>query len=91
MRLNTPDQLIMQPDQSSPAVHDPAGGVIERDAAGNPTGFLKDPPAIALALRAIPRPSAEERLGLLEQAQAMHSRHGVTTIFEPKAGEEELA
>lgn len=91
MRLNTPDQLIMQPDQSSPAVHDPAGGVIERDAAGNPTGFLKDPPAIALVLRAIPKPSAEERLGLLEQAQAMHSRHGITTIFEPKAGEEEFA
>ncbi|WP_374596413.1 amidohydrolase [Sphingosinicella sp.] len=70
---------------------DPAGGVIERDAAGNPTGFLKDPPAIALVLGAIPKPSADERLDLLTQAQAMHSRHGITTIFEPKAGEEELA
>ncbi len=69
----------------------PVGGVIDRDAAGNATGFLKDPPAIGLVLRAIPKPSQEERLALLEQAQAMHSRHGITTIFEPKAGEEDLS
>lgn len=69
----------------------PPGGIIERDSAGNATGFLKDPPAISLALKAIPKLSEDERLQRLTQAQAMHSSHGITSIVEPKAGEEELA
>src|SRR5437773_476273 len=40
------------------ATHDPAGGRIERDASGHPTGTLRDT-AAEIVLRAEPKPSLD--------------------------------
>jgi predicted amidohydrolase YtcJ len=56
----------------TPETPDPPGGTVVRDAAGRPTGVLKDE-AQALVLRAIPEPSDDE----LDRALAAAARHAV--------------
>src|SRR5713226_7005689 len=58
---------------------DPDGGTIVRDAAGEPTGILKDN-AEALVTRAIPEPSREMNLRAARAALKEAARVGVTTI-----------
>jgi predicted amidohydrolase YtcJ len=58
---------------------DPPGGTIERDAAGEPTGIVKDN-AWDLVLRAVPPPSREMNLRAARAALAEAARVGVTTI-----------
>jgi predicted amidohydrolase YtcJ len=61
------------------ATPDPEGGTIVRDAAGAPTGILKDN-AQRLVQRAIPEPSRELNLRAARAALAEAARRGVTTI-----------
>jgi hypothetical protein len=56
-----------------------AGGEIVRDAAGNPTGILKDN-ATALVNRAVPAPSAGEMDRALEAAMSYFAARGVTSV-----------
>ena len=58
---------------------DPAGGVIVRDARGEPTGALKDA-AIGLVEAVIPAPTRAERRGALERALREAARLGVTSV-----------
>jgi hypothetical protein len=58
---------------------DPPGGTIVRDAAGEPTGVLKDN-ASDLVARVIPEPSREMNLRAARAALAEAARFGVTTI-----------
>ena len=58
---------------------DPPGGTIVRDAAGEPTGVLKDN-AADLVARVIPEPSREMNLRAARAALAEAARVGVTTI-----------
>jgi predicted amidohydrolase YtcJ len=58
---------------------DPDGGTIVRDAAGQPTGILKDNAQDLLA-RVIPEPSREMNLRAARAALAEAARFGVTTI-----------
>ena len=58
---------------------DPEGGTIVRDAAGEPTGILKDN-AEELVTRAIPEPSREMNLRAARAALKEAARVGVTTI-----------
>jgi predicted amidohydrolase YtcJ len=58
---------------------DPDGGTIVRDAAGEPTGILKDN-AQDLMGRVIPEPSREMNLRAARAALAEAARFGVTTI-----------
>ena len=58
---------------------DPPGGTIVRDAAGVPTGVLKDN-AAELVARVIPEPSREMNLRAARAALAEAARVGVTTI-----------
>jgi predicted amidohydrolase YtcJ len=58
---------------------DPDGGTIVRDAAGEPTGILKDN-AQELVQRAIPEPSRELNLRAARAALREAARFGVTTI-----------
>ena len=58
---------------------DPAGGVIVRDAAGEPTGVLKDA-AMKLIDPAIPRQTAAEQDAALTAAMAEAARVGVTSV-----------
>lgn len=57
---------------------DPPGGAIDRDAAGEPTGILRD--AGELVWRVIPAVSDDELRGALDAALAHAARLGVTSI-----------
>jgi predicted amidohydrolase YtcJ len=63
-------------DRNTP---DPPGGSIVRDAAGNPTGALKDA-AKGLVERVIPEPNEEQLTRAVRAALAEARRLGVTTI-----------
>ncbi|MEO7457801.1 MAG: amidohydrolase [Gemmatimonadaceae bacterium] len=58
---------------------DVAGGTIVRDAAGEPTGILKDN-AMDLMDAAIPAPSLEMSLRALDAAMTYVAERGVTTV-----------
>ena len=58
---------------------DPAGGVIERNREGEPTGILKDN-ALELAERAMPPPSREANKAAARAALREAARLGVTTV-----------
>ena len=60
---------------------DPAGGEIERDAAGKPTGILKEK-AIELVEKVIPRPPMETLLNALEEGMANAQRAGLVGIHD---------
>jgi predicted amidohydrolase YtcJ len=68
-------------DRKTPDV---PGGTIVRDAAGEPTGLLKDN-AMDLVSRAIPEPSHEANLAAARAALAEAARVGVTTIQDNSA------
>ena len=61
------------------ATPDPVGGVIVRDAAGEPTGIFKDA-AQGLISRAIPRPTEAEMTEALRAALAEAARVGLTSV-----------
>src|SRR6185503_10314653 len=71
------------------ATADPTGGVVVRDAAGEPTGMLKEA-AVDLAYAAIPKPSRAEKLALIERALAQMARHGLTMVQNAHGTAEEL-
>jgi len=58
---------------------DPKLGVIVRDRRGEPTGLLKGA-AMALAEKALPRPTREERAKALIVAIREAQRHGITSV-----------
>jgi predicted amidohydrolase YtcJ len=58
---------------------DPPGGVIVRDAQGNPTGALKDA-AEDLVLKVIPPLSHDQRLRAMRRALAYAASLGVTSV-----------
>ena len=58
---------------------DPPGGLIVRDAKGEPTGILKDA-AAGLVGRVIPEPSDADLDAALDAALAEAARHGVTSV-----------
>lgn len=57
----------------------PPGGEIVRDAAGEPTGVLKDA-AMGLVYRVIPSPSAETRLGAIRAGLRHAASLGITSV-----------
>lgn len=65
---------------------DPPGGLIERDAGGEPTGILKES-AIGLVRRHVPAPSEPQRREALRAAMRHANAHGLTcvhTMAEPQ-------
>ena len=58
---------------------DPPGGVIVRDAQGNPTGIIKDD-AMDLVFKVIPPPSHQRRLRAAKRALAYAASLGVTSV-----------
>lgn len=59
---------------------DPSGGKIDRDAQGQPTGIIREGPALALVQKHIPPPSYETRRKALESSIQDALAHGVTSI-----------
>jgi predicted amidohydrolase YtcJ len=72
------------------ATRDPAGGKIERDAAGNPTGLLVDS-AMALVESKIPPPSVADRERALARAQEIMLGHGLTAVADMGTSAEDWA
>jgi predicted amidohydrolase YtcJ len=70
---------------------DPTGAKIDRDATGQPTGIIREGPALALIEKIIPPPSREERTRALEVAIADALAHGVTSIQDFSDWEDFLA
>jgi predicted amidohydrolase YtcJ len=68
----------------------PPRGEIQRDAAGQATGILKEA-AMELVDRALPPPTVVQDLGGLEQAIRLAHRHGLTSVQEAGAGLEQFA
>ncbi|MEM6912763.1 MAG: amidohydrolase, partial [Pseudomonadota bacterium] len=62
---------------------DPPGGMIVRDADGEPTGILKDN-AKLLVERVIPQPSAEEEESALKGAIDLCHKNGVAQVHIPE-------
>ncbi len=69
------------------ATPDPAGGKIERDAGGAPTGFLKDA-AQGLVAALVPPLSLAERMALTQQALDLARARGITTVQDAWASED---
>lgn len=63
------------------ATQEPAGGVIVRDATGEPTGVLKDA-AMELVSAKIPERSFDAKLAAARRAMDLARREGVTTIHD---------
>jgi predicted amidohydrolase YtcJ len=59
----------------------PDGGTIVKDAAGNPTGLLKDA-AMSLVFRAIPPQTEEQHIRAVRAAMAEARRFGITGIHD---------
>ncbi|MBA2339073.1 MAG: amidohydrolase [Pyrinomonadaceae bacterium] len=64
---------------------DPPGGLIVRDARGEPTGILKDA-AMSFVYRVIPDSSFEEKLAAARAATNHAARFGVTSVQDMSAG-----
>ena len=62
------------------ATADPAGGAIDRDGSGAPTGILREAPAMKLVEQMIPPPSQEQRALALTTAMDDALAHGVTSV-----------
>jgi predicted amidohydrolase YtcJ len=58
---------------------DPDGGFIDRDAAGDPRGWVQDA-ALELAQRVLPPLPEEALIGGLGQASASYAAHGIGTV-----------
>jgi len=72
------------------ATKDPAGGRINRDATGNPTGLLEDTAQSLIdALRRAPTPA--ENVTAAKAALAALRAQGVTTFLDAAASEETIA
>ncbi len=72
------------------ATADPAGGLIERDARGEPTGVLVDN-AAGLVEQKIPEPSPAERERRLLEAMRACARAGLTMVHDAGIGRGTLA
>jgi predicted amidohydrolase YtcJ len=62
---------------------DPPGGVVERDAGGEPTGFLVERPAVELVERVMPPVAAADRLRWLRDIQPFFHAAGLTSVVDP--------
>ena len=69
---------------------DPPGGVIVRDARGNPTGAIKDA-AMDILFKAVPSPSHAERRRYAESALKHAASVGVTSVQHMSADFTEIA
>ena len=73
------NSLALKASNIAKATQDPAGGHIERDASGQPTGTLRDV-AAEIALGAKPRPSLDAEAEQLHKAMDTMRSVGITSV-----------
>ena len=73
------NSLALEAASITRATEEVAGGAIERDGSGEPTGVLKDN-AMSLVDRVVPPPSEEMRLRALDAAMRYVAERGVTSV-----------
>ncbi|HLJ66625.1 MAG TPA: amidohydrolase [Chloroflexota bacterium] len=66
---------------------DPAGGEIERNEHGAPTGLFKEAPAMDLVARLIPRPSVPEGAHAIARALQTMASFGITSASDAATGD----
>lgn len=69
---------------------DPEGGKIGRDSQGQLTGYLEENAFIQQGAK-VPRPDLSDMLDMLDEAQTLYLRYGITTVQDGMVGERELA
>ncbi|MBZ5540785.1 MAG: amidohydrolase family protein [Acidobacteriia bacterium] len=84
------NSLALQLAGVSKATPNPAGGEVERDAAGDLTGMLKEDTAMALVEKKIPPPTPAQRRKGIELALADAAKNGVTSVQDNSAWEDFL-
>lgn len=84
------NSLALEKANVTRATRDPEGGEILRDAAGEPTGILKET-AAGLVNRVVPAPSREEKMEALGRSLAEARRYGITSVQDSVSGYETLA
>jgi len=70
---------------------DPRGGRIERDARGEPTGLLLEPPAVNLVGRLVPPLSRAERRRALSEVQQAYHAAGICGVIDPGLAPDDMA
>ncbi len=75
----------------TPETEDPEGGKIDRDGTGQPTGIVREAPAIALLTRRIPPPDSDTRRRALQLSIDDALAHGVTSVQDFSDWEDFLA
>lgn len=85
--VNSKALAIAGIDRNTP---EPAGGRIERDASGEPTGLLLELPAFQPVARHVPTLSHEDRLASLAEIQKTYHAVGITGIIDPGVNTETL-
>jgi predicted amidohydrolase YtcJ len=84
------NSLALEKANVTRATRAPEGGEILRDAAGEPTGILKET-AAGLVGRVVPAPSREEKMEALARSLAEARRYGITSVQDSVSGYETLA
>ena len=82
--MSLANSLALRMAGVSKATKDVPGGVIVRDADGNPTGILKDA-AQELVERVIPPPSEQQIIDAVRAAQTYANAQGVTSVQDMSA------
>jgi len=76
------NSLALQIAGITSSTPDPVGGVIERDASGEPTGVFYNHRAMDLVRRYIPLPTRESVVQNISAAQSIFAAYGVTTFHD---------
>ena len=84
------NSMALKRTEILPETKNPAGGEIERDADGNPTGLLKEASAMEFVEQKIPDPTPEERRKGIELVLQELAMNGVTSAQDNSAWEDFL-